>query len=258
MDVVITEAGRNIAFISVGVVLLSTLVRYFTLDREKFKESQKRIKEHQAKLKDAQKKGDTKLMQKHQENLLKETMENFRHGMKPMLFTMIPILLIFGWMSSSYGKYGMAFDAVLYEVYPKGAVSVSSASGNGVILKDVDSVRWNLGNVSGGSNEVFTVKVKTSLTPDELRNQSALKLSYRTHDNKTVEFSGNEVAGGDSIISVSRREYAANSGSVDYSLRYKNNQYIVKFGSQTFGWLGWYIIISFASSIILNKLFKLT
>jgi len=258
LEVVITEAARNIALISFGVVLLSTLVRYFTLDREKFKATQKRSKEHQEKLKEAQKSGDTKRRKKHQENLLKETMENMKHGMKPMMFTMIPILLIFGWMQGTYSSYGSALDIVLYDAYPKDAAEFVSASENGVILQDADSVRWNLGNISGGASGTLTVKLRSTLPEDKLREASNITLSYRTQDNRTVSLSGNAITQGDSILTVSRSDYRQNSGTLEYSLTYKNNNFIVKFGSQTFGWLGWYIIISFASSIILNKLFKLT
>jgi uncharacterized membrane protein (DUF106 family) len=258
LSVVITEAGRNIALISFGIVLLSTLVRYFTVDMSKVKENQRRIKEHQEKLKEAQKKGDKKRMQKHQEDMLAETMESFRHNMKPMFFTLIPIILIFGWMTGTYGDYWTAFNVTLTENYPAGKVDVISVSDNGSVLKEQGSVVWHLGNISSSKSGMLSVSIKTSELAEALKEENSFNLSYQTKDNKSSSFSGNKIPEGDSILSITRSDFVSSGDKVDYKIRYENNKFIVKFGSYTFGWLGWYIIISFASSIILNKLFKLT
>ena len=99
----ITNAGYEIALISFGIVFLSSLVRRIVLDQEKLKESKEKIKEHQQVMRDASKTGDMKKMQKAQETMMELSMEQLRESFKPMIFTLIPIMLIFGWIRDQYG-----------------------------------------------------------------------------------------------------------------------------------------------------------
>lgn len=102
MAFTITYDGWIIALVSFGISAMSTLVRNAVLDKEKIKEHKEKIKKHQEDLKEATKKGDAKRAQKIQSDLLEVTMENLKHGMKPMLYTWIPIIVIFGWLSKTY------------------------------------------------------------------------------------------------------------------------------------------------------------
>lgn len=258
MDFVLTEAGRNISLISFGVVLLSTIVRYFTLDKEKMKESKKRMKEHKDKMKEAQKKGDTQALKKHQSNMLSESMENMKHGMKPMIFTMIPMLLIFGWMRGTYGEYGTAFDVMVYEVYPQGLVDIIDTDPEGALMPESAIVRWNLGNISAGKDGTIKTNIKASIPTPSLKEQTEFKLAYTTRENETKTFTGSVINSEDTIITLSRSAYTSTEGGVQYNIEYENKEFITKIGSYKMGWLGTYIIISFASSIILNKVFRLT
>lgn len=261
MEFILAPEGQSIALISSGIVLLSTIIRYYTVDREKLKESQKRMKDHQAKMKEAQKSGDSKRMQKHQKDMLAETMENMRHSMKPMIFTMIPILLIFGWMRGTYGEYGTAFDVELIESYPAG-IQALSVSKDGEIIQDGGKVKWMLGNVSAGKDGTVATNVSV---PNASKSQALDKLgdavytlTYTSKDNQSHSFTGNPITAEDSILSIERGDLTKTGEDFSYELKYHNKEFIVKIGSYTFGWLGWYIIISFVTSIILNKAFKLT
>ncbi|MFH1834689.1 MAG: EMC3/TMCO1 family protein [Methanobacteriota archaeon] len=256
MNVVITEAGRNIALISLGIVSLSTTVRYFTIDREKVKEGQKRIKEHQKKLKEAQKAGDSNKMKKHQQDMMAETMESFKHNMKPMVFTLIPLLLIFGWMRGTYGEYGVASEVQLIEYHPQD-LEILSISSSGKIFRDESFVLWSLGNISGGKSGALTVSAK-GRPPDELLKSNSFKLTYLGSDNQTHEFSGNEIIDEESILTVKRQDFVQSGNEVSYKIKYENKKFIVQLGSYKLGWFGWYIIISIASSTILNKFLKIT
>lgn len=254
MNFIITEAGRNIALVSLGIVSLSTIVRYFTVDKEKVRASRERVKEHQQKLKEAQKKGDTKRAQKHQQDLMAETMESMKHNMKPMVFTLIPILLIFGWLRGNYGEYGMLYDVTVEDRLPDAGISEISASDDGVVIPESRTIRWHLGNVSGGKKGSLSAKALTGASPQTLKSDSALSFSYFTADNVSHSFEGE---GSDGLFTVSRSDYGSSGEYVEYRLNYVNDRFIVKIGSYTMGWFGWYIIISFSSSIILNKIFKL-
>lgn len=98
----ITPDGYTIAFISFGLAVMSALVRNAVLDKEKLKEQRAKLKEHQKIIKEAAKSGDTKKSQKAQEEMLKLTMENMKHSFRPMMFTILPFIIVFGWLKKTY------------------------------------------------------------------------------------------------------------------------------------------------------------
>ncbi|MFC2162231.1 EMC3/TMCO1 family protein [Candidatus Altiarchaeota archaeon] len=103
----VTPDGQIIAIISVAMASMSTLVRSVTIDKEKLKVQKEKIKEYQAKLKEAQKKKDMKSMQHTQSKMSAVMMEQMKHSFKPLLVTMIPFLIVFRWLGSSYGEAGL-------------------------------------------------------------------------------------------------------------------------------------------------------
>ncbi|MCX6695928.1 MAG: EMC3/TMCO1 family protein [Candidatus Altiarchaeota archaeon] len=102
----VTYDGQIIALVSVALSAMSTLVRVAVLDKNKMAAHKEKIKTHQELLKEAQKKKDLKAMQKHQEELFAVMGEQMRHSFKPMIFTMIPFLLVFGWLKGNYEQSG--------------------------------------------------------------------------------------------------------------------------------------------------------
>jgi len=103
---IIEESGIIIAAISIGLMIMSALVRRATTDREKVKEIRERMKEIQKTIKNASKSGNTKKMQKAQEEMMKLTMENMKQSFRPMIITIIPFILIFGWLKNHYESAG--------------------------------------------------------------------------------------------------------------------------------------------------------
>ncbi len=106
LGIVVTDNGMVIAAVSAGIALLSSLVRMAVLDREQMAEMKEKLKKQQAEVKEAAKKGHTRKAQKAQEEMMKLTIENMKHSMKPMMFTFIPFILIFGWLRGEYGDAG--------------------------------------------------------------------------------------------------------------------------------------------------------
>jgi len=102
----ITEAGYIIALISMGLAVMSALVRKAVLDQEKMKETKEKLKRHQEEMKQATKSGDTKKLQKAQGEMMKLTMENLKHSFRPMLITFVPFILVFTWLRDQYGSAG--------------------------------------------------------------------------------------------------------------------------------------------------------
>ncbi len=99
----ITDAGYTIAAISTGLSIMSALVRKAVLDMDKMKEIKEKIKVHQKEMKLATKSGDMKKMQRNQEDMMSLTMENMKLSFKPMIYTFIPFILVFGWLRDQYG-----------------------------------------------------------------------------------------------------------------------------------------------------------
>ncbi|MBS3093297.1 DUF106 domain-containing protein [Candidatus Pacearchaeota archaeon] len=89
-----------IILISLVMTLFITVVRYFMTDREKMKE----IRDRQKKLR-----AEMKLYKNHPEKMMKinkKMMEDFpeqmRQSFKPMIITIIPVLLLFTWMKAVF------------------------------------------------------------------------------------------------------------------------------------------------------------
>jgi len=102
----ITYDGEIIFLISFGLSAMSMLVRRVVLDQQKVREHKEKIKTHQDLLKEAQKKKDLKAMQKHQEELFAVMGDQMKQNFKPMIYTTIPFLLVFGWLRDSYNGVG--------------------------------------------------------------------------------------------------------------------------------------------------------
>ncbi|MBD3260848.1 MAG: DUF106 domain-containing protein, partial [Candidatus Altiarchaeales archaeon] len=99
----LTPEGQTVALVAVGLATMSTFVRSAVLDKEKLAQQKQEIKQHQEKLKQAQKNKDTKGMQKSQEALMQVMGEQMKHSFKPMIYTIIPFILVFGWLRDNFG-----------------------------------------------------------------------------------------------------------------------------------------------------------
>lgn len=106
MNIIVSDDGLVIAGVSIGLALLSFLVRMAVLDRAHMEEMKKQLKEKQKDVKEATKKGQTKKAAKAQEEMMQLTLENMKHTMKPLMYTFIPFILIFGWLKGEYESIG--------------------------------------------------------------------------------------------------------------------------------------------------------
>lgn len=122
-----SPAAIEIAVIAFFVAIFSQFVRMRVMDMEKYRETQAKMKEQQKLLKEAQKAKDMKAMQKAQEQMMGYMMTNMKESYKPMVITIIPILLVFWWMGASYGDIGAVHNATVVEALPAN-VSILSAS----------------------------------------------------------------------------------------------------------------------------------
>lgn len=92
------EANPRTGIIAIAVLIsfFISLVNFFFLDKEKMRASKKRQKELQEELK-KYKDDPAKVMEINKE-MMSHIGDTFKHSLRPMIITVIPVLLIFGWM----------------------------------------------------------------------------------------------------------------------------------------------------------------
>lgn len=99
-NLIINNPKLSIVIISFLISLFVTVIRYFMTDKEKMRE----IKEKQKKLREEMKihKNNPEKMMELNQKMINDLPEQMKQGFKPMIITLIPILLIFAWMRSVY------------------------------------------------------------------------------------------------------------------------------------------------------------
>jgi uncharacterized membrane protein (DUF106 family) len=90
----------SIIAISFLVTLFITVVRYYMTDKEKMKALKDKQKALRVEMKEH--KNDPEKMMEINKKMLEDMPEQMKMSFKPMLVTMIPILLVFAWMRSTY------------------------------------------------------------------------------------------------------------------------------------------------------------
>ena len=262
------EHGLILALASAGITAFTTVVRYFTIDKEKVAEAKKNMEHHKELMKSAQKDKDYKAVQKHQGKMLEATQEQAKAGLKPMLFTFVPIILIFGFLRGTYGDIGSMRDVMLAEILPNGTSDVHIAEIHSTWLNSTDSYDaksnqarlqithltqdwyWGrLGHHSGGTINVSFVhegEIDFYKQPDTL-------ITYTKSDGvtETHKISGTESQDG-SLIKISKSAYTPLEGNkVAYTIDYENTDiyWLMKVAGIRFGWFGFYFLCSFPISM---------
>jgi uncharacterized membrane protein (DUF106 family) len=100
MEFIQTNPKISIILISFLVTVFITVVRYFMTDREKMKEIKDRQKALRKEIK-LYKDNPEKMMELNKQ-MLEDMPEQMKQSMKPMIITMIPVLILFKWLWSVY------------------------------------------------------------------------------------------------------------------------------------------------------------
>tara|TARA_Y100000034_G_C6806541_1_gene362213 strand:- start:617 stop:1012 length:396 start_codon:yes stop_codon:yes gene_type:complete len=97
-------ANPKVSIIILGflVTLVMTIITKKFTDQNRMRELKKIQKACQIKLKDA--KGDIKKQSEIQKEMMACSMELMKHSFKPMLYTMVPILLLIMWVRNVYAE----------------------------------------------------------------------------------------------------------------------------------------------------------
>lgn len=231
-----------VLILSVFVSLVITLITKFTTNQALMKQLKTELKDMQKKIKTLRDKPDE--MMKLNKKMMEINGKYMKESFKSMLFTFIPIIIIFGWMSANlaYEPLAPGSDFNVKAFFQKGVNGTMELKESpGIILKspsmqDISSgtASWTLSG-GEGSYELEFIKDGKSYFKD--------------------------------ILITSRNRYtepvkAVNDGTVQrieigYTKRIVMNLFGIENGQWyqgTFGWLGSYIIISILASILMRKL----
>ena len=88
----------GVSFMSILVSIIIMLVTAKVTDQKEMKRTREKMKKLQEKLKVAQKKKDTKQANKLSKDMMTMQTAMMSNSMKPMLYTFVPIIIIFGWL----------------------------------------------------------------------------------------------------------------------------------------------------------------
>jgi len=99
-DLIQANPKLSIILISFLVTVFITIVRYYMTDKEKMKEIKERQKELRREMKEFR--DDPEKIMELNKQLMADMPEQMRMSFKPMLITLIPLLIVFGWMKATY------------------------------------------------------------------------------------------------------------------------------------------------------------
>lgn len=98
------QAYPRASIIGIAILLsfFISLINFFVLDKEKMMEGKQKQKELQEKMK--QYKNDPAKMMELNKEMMGHIGSNFKHSFKPMIITMVPILVVFGWIKGVFAE----------------------------------------------------------------------------------------------------------------------------------------------------------
>lgn len=98
------QANPRLSIVLVGLVItfFISLINYFFMDKDRVREIKKKQKEIQAQIKEHQKAGNHEKMMDLNKQLFAHSGEMMKHSIKPMLITIVPIIVLFGFIRNVY------------------------------------------------------------------------------------------------------------------------------------------------------------
>ena len=230
--------------ITVFIITIIVIAAYWKFtDQKVMKELKAEQKAFQARMKELREHPEQ--MMKVQKEAMAKNMEYFKHSLKPTLITMLPILLIFGWMSG----------AIAYEpIFPDESFVVSADFAKGI---------------SGDATLILPVGMSfanSEAAVEIVDSEASWRLRAAEEGEYAITVSLTEgVSESKDILISTDLEYAepfdvfANSDIEKITIEYEK---LRPFGSFSIfswqpGWLAVYILFSIVFSLSLRKLFGL-
>lgn len=222
------------------ITLIITVIYKFTTKQSLMKELKAEMKELQKEMKEL--KSNPQEMMKVQKKSMQTNMKYMTHSMRSMLFTFIPIILIFGWMNSHLAyepiSPGQEFTtSILFYDNVKGNVELivpKEITVSGYMDKTIDDgeIKWVLKGEEGEYLLEYMVNGKSYTKDLLITEEPTYAKPLKVVKDKTV------------------RQISIDNNKIK-PLEFTGIPWIMNWG-----WLGSYIILSIIFSMAIRKLFK--
>ncbi len=245
----------TIGIISLIVSVIVTLIYKYTTNQKVLAGIKSEIDNLRKEIKTAKEPGK---MGEINKKLMEKTMEQFQASLKPMIITMIPALIILGWMQSTIAfqqlEPNQEFSiTALFEQAAEGEIELISPNALQLLSepkqKAAEQVIWKLKGQEGNyelefkyNNEVYTKDIIIT------NNWQTAKPSIQKEQN----FLGIKTSSGDDY--PIRKDSKIKMIKIDYTPVHPFGTFSL-FGWQP-GWLATYIILSLVFSMGLRSLLK--
>lgn len=224
-----------VIILSLIVSLIIILITKYTTDQALMKKIKEDIKEHQKQAKEL--KGNPAKAMEVQKKAMELNMKYMMKSLKPTIITFIPIILIFGWMSSSF-----AYESIK----PQQEFSVTvffEKNANGEAELDVPE---GVTAVDSKTKKIENGKASWNLEGEE--GEHVLEFAYNNENQQKTVL----ITNSDKYIEPSKKT----SGAINLiQIDYKPKKILNLLGWKL-GWLGTYIIFSIIFTIGLRKVMK--
>lgn len=227
----------GIIILTLVISLIVTIIYKYVTNQEQMKSMKEKQKEHQQKMKEL--KNNPEEMMKVQKEAMKLNLEFMKHSFKPTLITMIPLLLIFGWMTGH-----LAYEPIFPgETYSITAIFKEGLVGEAQLV--IDEETEILSNVT----QPITDKMATwSLKSKEGSHELKVKTGQIEETKKVLISKNLEYEEQFTVYPHSDIEQI----NINYNQLKPMGNFEI-FGWQP-GWLGLYLIFSIIFSIGLRKI----
>jgi len=108
LDMIKAYPKTAIIIISFAMSFLISLVNNFVLDKDRMRVLKARQKTIQDEMKEHQKNGNHDKVMELQKEMMSGIGETFKHSFKPMLITIVPIIVLFGIIRSTFTETAIA------------------------------------------------------------------------------------------------------------------------------------------------------
>ncbi len=221
-----------VLFVTLGV----TLVQKYKTDQRRLRELKALQKRHQQRIREAAR--DPEKLVKLQQEQMAYTLEMFRHSFKPLLYTLLPLLIVFGWMQSH-----LAFQPIMPGEEFSVSVELAEGASGQVSLSVVPEGLSIIGNASQPAAPLLSWRLRGGAGWYTLR----FSLDGESVEKEVLVGRGGALSASESYEGLFHRV------TVGYEPIRPLGSFSL-FGWRP-GWFGTYVLLSFLFSILFRKLF---
>ncbi len=230
-----------LSFLSIIIYKYTTNQKVLKGLKERMNKIQKRMRELQKNIKD---KEAQKEISKLNSKLMKISAEQMKHSMKSTLFTLIPFLLLFGWLSAHYTYSPLypnqSFNVTLTSMNDIKNITLETPTNLTLVNESTQQVAMN-----NNIQNIYYVRTFTLRGPDG---------RYTLNFNK-----GNRTVVIKDILITTRNDYTKpkeNYKDEGITLLISNKPLRINFLGLNLSWFWYYFIIMMIFSMIFRKMLK--